>query len=781
MLKNYFTTALRNIKRHKGYSFINITGLAVGLACCMLIFLWVNHEWSYDRSHKNVDSIYRVVAFWPQGNDTGRTWRTQPPLAAALKEDIPEIHESTRFYRVSGILVEQEGIRFKETIGFTDPELFSIFTLPLRKGSPQAVLSDPQSIVMSATAAKKYFGDEDPLGKTIVLNDALSFRVQAVMEDIPVNSALHCPILIPFSHLEPLTGYGNVEDWEDFGFNTYVLLNNNANQESVDVKLKEYLDIRWDNPENDVSLALQPLTRMHLYALGGGGPIVYIWIFSAIAAFILLIACVNFMNLTTARSATRAREIGIRKVVGADRRRLIWQFLSESIFLSLIAFAFALVLVNLFERPLANLAGIPSDSQLLNPGIIPAFILITVVTGLIAGIYPAIFLSSFRPVEVLKGRRRTGSPFFRNALVVFQFTVSISLLIGMFLISKQIEFMSRKPLGFGKDNVVYIALNETLLQSIEPFRAELMQNPSIFQMTATSNYVGQGPQWSTSGVQWEGKDPTDGFSLSMIYADFDFADTFGLEIIEGRFFSREFESDATGFVLNETAVQGMGVEDPLGMELDIAGQSGRLIGILKDFHFSPLHDQVKPLVLLMEPQYYQYLAVKIVSENTPVTLGFLENKFNQFSPKYPFEYRFLDNVLDQEYKAEQQSQSLLRYFVLLAALISCLGLFGLASFMTERRTKEIGVRKVLGASEAGIFFLLSRYFVRWVLAANLLAWPIAYFGMNRWLQSFAYRTPIDWSSFVLAALLSLGVALLTVSWQSIKVAYANPATALRLE
>ena len=254
-----------------------------------------------------------------------------------------------------------------------------------------------------------------------------------------------------------------------------------------------------------------------------------------------------------------------------------------------------------------------------------------------------------------------------------------------------------------------------------------------------------------------------------------------MEIIEWRFFSRKFESDATGFVLNETAVQGMGIEDPLGMELDIAGQSGRLIGILKDFHFSPLHDQVKPLVLLMEPQYYQYLAVKIVSENTPGTLGFIENKFNQFSPKYPFEYRFLDNVLDQEYKTEQQSQSLLRYFVLLAALISCLGLFGLASFMTERRTKEIGVRKVLGASEAGIFILLSRYFVRWVVAANLLAWPIAYFGMNRWLQSFAYRTPINWPSFVLAALLSLGVALLTVSWQSLKVAYANPATALRLE
>jgi len=781
MLKNYLITALRNIKRHKGYSFINIAGLAIGTSCCLLILLWVRHELSFDRFHENADSIHRTVISWPHGSDTRWHWRTPPPLAAALKSDLPEIRDTSRFYTVEGILVEYGETRFKEEIGFSDPELFSLFTLPLRRGTQEVVLSSPQSLVISTTAAQKYFGDDDPLGKVMVIDDSLTFHVAAVMEDIPSNSMLHCPILIPFVHLEAVTGAGNVQDWGDFGYNTYVLLEKSATKAQVDSKLRDYLDVIWEDPENEVTLSLQPLTEIHLYGLGGGGPIVYIWIFSAIAVFILLIACINFMNLATARSATRAREIGLRKVVGADRRKLVCQFLSESLLLSLIALIFALTIVGLLAIPLANLAQVPEQSRLFDLGVIPLFLFITILTGLLAGSYPALVLSAFRPVEVLKGYKRSGSPLFRKVLVVFQFSVSVFLLVGLLLISRQIDYITQKSLGFSQDQVVYVPLNEELLRRYDPFRSELLRNLGISFMAATSNYVGQGPRWSTGSVNWEGKDPKDGFNLSMIYADYDFADTFELEMAAGRFFSRDFEADNRNFVLNETAVRAMGVENPLGIGLTFAGQEGRLIGILKDFNFSPLRDDVRPLVLVMDPQYYRYLAIKIGPQQVPASLAHIERVFKQFSPKYPFEYRFLDDVLGQLYLAEQRSQQLLRYFVLLAGFISCLGLFGLASFTAEKRTKETGIRKVLGATEAGIFVLLSRNFVRWVLVANLIAWPLAYLGVRWWLQSFAYRAPMSWVSFVLAGLISLAVAMLTISYHAIRIARANPAHILKYE
>lgn len=783
MITSYIKTTFRNLKRHKIYSFINISGLAMGMASCILIFLWINHEWSYDRFHKNVDSIYRIVVSWPQGNDTGWTWRTPPPLAAALKADLPEIKDTTRFYTVSGVLVEHGRERFKETIGFTDPELFSIFTLPLRRGSWEAVLSDPQSLVISQTAALKYFGLTDPLGKTMVLDDTLAFQVSAVMDDIPANSALHCPILIPFLHLEAVTGYGNLDNWGDFGYNTFVLLNNNIDPAGFNTKLRDYLDIIFENPANDTMLSLQPLTRIHLYSLGGGGPIVYIWIFSAIAAFILVIACINFMNLATARSATRAREIGVRKVVGADRQRLVQQFLSETIFLALISLVLALTIVALLAEPLAQLAEIPVGSRLLSPGVIPVFLLIAVLTGILAGSYPALLLSAFRPAEVIKGRQKSGSPLFRNLLVVFQFTISVFLLIGMLLISRQIDYMSRKSLGFAKDHIVYIPSNENLLQQYASFHAELLGNPNISSATLTSNYLGRSQKWSTSSVEWVGKDPQNNISLGMIYTGYDFVETFQLELAAGRFFSREREinDDSINFVLNETAVRAMRLENPLGMELKVADHQGKIIGILKDFHFQPLRNRVKPLVLLNQSRYFSYLAVKINAKDVPTTLEHVEKVFKKFSPKYPFEYRFLDEVLEGEYRAERRSQQLLRYFVLVAGFISCLGLFGLASFLVEKRTKEIGVRRVLGATQSGIFLLLSRSFVRWVLAANVIAWPLAYWGMSQWLQKFAYRVPVGWDTFVVAGLLSVGVALFTVSGQSIKIARTDPVEALKYE
>jgi len=779
MLRNYVITTFRNIGRHKGYAFINIAGLAVGMACCLLIFLWVNHEWSYDRYHENTEEIFRIVCHWPGDEGEIWTWRTPPPLSSALKEKYPEIQQSSRLYWRNGLLVEQGERRFKENIGFADSSLFRIFTLPLQKGNPESILDDPKSIVISATAAHKYFGSEDPIGQTLVVDERMSFQVTGVMEDIPSNSLLHFPVIVPFSQLEELAQTGALDDWEAFGFNTLVLLQENADLEAVKIKVRPFLDEVFE--ENNVALELQPLTRIHLYTLEGGGPIVYVWIFSAIAVFILIIACINFMNLATARSATRAREIGMRKVVGANRWRIIQQFLSESVLMALVSLVFALVLVGLLARPLARLAEFPEGSRLFDPGILPVFLLIAVITGLLAGSYPALLLSSFQPVAVLKGRQKSGSTLFRRILVVIQFTVSIFLLVGMIFMSRQISHMGRQPLGFSKEHVVYIPMNDTLKDKLDPMRQEMLRDPGIHSVAAVSNYMGQSAMWSTGGVEWEGGDTVHGVSLSMIYVDHELSETFDLKMAAGRFFSKDFETDADNFVLNEAAIKAMGVESPLGLRLRVADQQGHIIGVVKDFNFRSLHSDISPLVLIMNPRYYRYMAVRIGAANVPNTLEAIERVYKSFSPKQPFEYRFLDEVLDRSYRAEERSRRLFKYAVILAVFISCLGLFGMASFMTERRTKEIGVRKVLGASKSGIFFLLARSFLLWILVANIIAWPTAYYFMKRWVQNFAYRTSITLDVFIIAGFITIGLALLTVSWQSLKITRTDPINALRWE
>ncbi len=779
MIRNYVITTFRNIARHKGYAFINIAGLAVGMACCLLIFLWVNHEWSYDQYHINTEDIYRIVCHWPGDEGEGWTWRTPPPLATALKEKYPEIQQSSRFYWRNGLLVEQGERRFRENIGFADSSLFRIFTLPLMKGNADGILDDPKSAVISATTAQKYFGSEDPIGQTLVVDERMSFQVTGIMEDIPSNTLLHYPVIIPFSQLEELAQMGALDNWGDFGYNTFILLQENADLGTVQDKVRPFMDEVFR--ENNVALELQPLTRIHLYTLGGGGPIVYVWIFSAVAVFILIIACINFMNLATARSATRAREIGMRKVVGANRWRIIQQFLSESVLMALVSLVFALVLVGLLARPLARLAEFPEGSRVFDPGILPVFLLIAVITGLLSGSYPALFLSSFQPTAVLKGRQKSGSALFRRILVVFQFTVSIFLLVGMIFMSRQISHMGRQPLGFSKEHVVYVPINDSLKDKLDPMRQEMLRNPGISSVTAVSNYMGQSPMWSTGSIEWEGGDSTHGVSLSMIYVDQELSDTFNLEMAAGRFFSKDFDTDADNFVLNEAAIRAMGVESPIGLRLKVADQQGHIIGVVKDFNFRSLHSDISPLVLIMNPRYYRYMAVRIGASNVPGTLGAIERVYKRFSPKQPFEYRFLDEVLDRSYRAEERSRRLFQYAVLLAVFISCLGLFGLASFMAERRTKEVGVRKVLGASKSGIFLLLARSFMLWILVANIIAWPAAYYFMKRWLQNFAYRASITLDVFIIAGFITIGLALLTVSWQSLKITRTDPVKALRWE
>lgn len=779
MFTNYLKTAVRNFLRHITYSFINVLGLAIGFACCLLIFFWVHHEWSCDRHHVQADNIHQVVIQWLEGDRTRWARVTPPPLAAALKSEFPEIDEAALFTTEDRILVEHGETRFMETIGFASPELFSIFTVPLRKGDPVTALSNPSSMIIDEHTAGKYFGTEDPLGRPLVLNHKYIFQVVGIMRNIPENSVIHCPLLVPFQDIQTLFDRGRMDNWGEYGFRTFVLLRDGSDYEAVSAKLDRYLEEKHE--EENIRLSLQPLTRIHLYALEGGGAILYIYIFIAVASFILFIACVNFINLTTARSAHRVREIGMRKVVGADRRQLILQFLGESVFMALASSILALIMAAVLLAPLRQLAGIPDSRSFPFPVIIPVFLAVAFLTGLLAGAYPAFVLSSFRPAGMLRSRQNTGSPFLRKMLVVFQFAVSISLLICMTLISRQIDYLSRKPLGFEKDHVVYFPLNPELLNQYEPLRHELLAHRNVLNLTGTSNYLGRNPIWSTETLDWEGKDPNLRFNLYMISVDHEFADTFRIEMAEGRFYSREFENDDKNFILNETAIQDMGLASPLGKEFQIHGTRGRIIGIVKDFHFRPLHREVQPLALILQRDWHNFMAIKIDAADVPDTIAHIEQVFKKFSPLYPFEYHFLDQTLDRMYKSESRSRSLFQYFVFLAGFISCLGLFGLASFTVEKRTNEIGVRKVLGASASGIVVLLSREFAYWVLAANLIAWPLAYIVIGKWLENFAYRTAVRVDVFMYSSLVALLIALITVSFQTVKAAVSDPIEALRYE
>jgi putative ABC transport system permease protein len=779
MFNNYLKTAVRNILRHKVYSLINISGLAIGFTCCLLIFFWVHHEWSCDRHHVQADNIHQVVIQWLEGDRTRWARVTPPPLAAALKSEFPEVKESALFGTQDRILVEHEETRYMEKIGFASPELFSIFTIPLRNGDPLAALMDPSSLILDEKTAKKYFGTENPLGKSLVLNHKHTFQVAGIMRNIPENSVIHCPLLVSFRQMQVLFDRGRMDNWGEYGFRTFVLLQDGSDFRALCARLDGYLEEKHE--EDNIRLSLQPLTRIHLYALEGGGPILYIYIFMAVAVFMLLIACVNFINLTTARAANRIREIGVRKVVGADRRKLVLQFLGESIFMALVSSILALILAWMLLAPLKQMAGIPAGGELPSPMIIPSFLAVAFMTGFLAGIYPAFVLSSFRPAGMLRSRQNTGSPVLRKILVVFQFSIAISLLICMTLISRQIDYLSRKPLGFDKDQVVYFPLNPELVNQYDPLRHELLAHRHVISLTGTSNYLGRSPIWSTETLDWEGKDPNNKFNLYMISVDSEFAETFRIEMAEGRFYTQEYETDQRNFILNETAVKDMGLASPLGKEFQIHEIRGRIIGIVKDFHFRPLHREVQPLALILNRDWHNFMAVKISPTDVPETLAHIEKVFKKLSPPYPFEYHFLDETLDRMYKRESRSRSLFRYFVFLAGFISCFGLFGLASFMVEKRTKEIGVRKVLGASASGIAVMLSREFLLWVLIANLISWPMAYIIIEKWLENFAYRAAVRIDVFLYSGLSALLVALITVSFQTLRAAMSDPIETLRYE
>jgi putative ABC transport system permease protein len=631
--------------------------------------------------------------------------------------------------------------------------------------------------------AKKFFGDEDPIGKTITVNNQKDYTVTGVIADVPANSHMRFDFVRPFELFRE--SGRNLDSWGDVSFYTYVQLQRGSSVQAVNSKLKEMVE--RDDPAHNLYY-LQPLTRIHLHSnfnfdFASHGNIIYVYIFAASALFILLIACINFMNLATARSGIRAKEVGMRKVVGAKKSDIIKQFYGEFVLSSLISLAIAIFLILLLLPAFNNLSGKELSFTLSdNTELILGFLVIAVFTGILSGSYPALFLSSFHPIKVIRGALQTGvrGANFRKILVVTQFSLTIILIIGTLVVFSQLKHIRSRNLGYNKEHLVVFALSGEMRGNFEPVKSELLRNGDIFGVTASSSlptHIGSG----TSGAWWEGKEEGVRIQMQVNSVDPDYLDTMKMEMAQGRFFSKEHPADNEAFVLNEAAVKAVGMESPLGKEFRAFGIKGPIIGIVKDFHYKSLHTEIEPLILLIVPRMHYYATVRINGENIKNALAFIEETWKKFIPGFPFEFSFLDDRIDSLYRAEQRMGKVFNTFTALAIFVACLGLFGMASFTVERRTKEIGIRKVLGASVPSVLVLLSKESTRLILISNLIAWPVAYYVMNRWLQGFVYRTNINIWIFFLSAATALLIALLTVSLQSLKAALANPAHSLRYE
>ncbi len=787
MFKNYLKIALRNIRRHKGYAAINIAGLAVGMACTLLILLWVQDELGFDRFHVNADRIYRIVQNIKFSDHSTRWAISQGPLGPSLQKDIPEIESAVRFtQRTMQLQVGEK--RFEDWVTLADGSVFTVFTFPLVKGEAKTALDDPHTMVLSEDLAKKIFPGEDPLGKTVRVDGRADFRVTGVMKDVPSNSSLRFGILVPFIYGRELNY--TVDSWGNSSFSTWVLLRKGVSLEGVLPKVSGHLKGK-PTLEKDAKLDLQPLMAVHLhpgleFETIPQGDIQYVRIFSLVAFFILLIACINFMNLTTARSANRAKEVGLRKVSGAQRSHLIRQFYGETLLLTVVALGLALVIVKALLSPFNKLAaktltfGIFGDFWML-AGLIGLVLL----TGIVAGSYPAVFLSTFQPVKVLKGALSAGSrgKGFRRLLVVFQFSLTILLLVYTGFVGRQLNFMRNYKLGYDKERVIYMGMKRDMRIRFDALKGELLRDPNVLGVAAGSNPPTYGIWFSNSLWKWEGQDPNQETLMRAAYADEDYFKVLGMEISRGRAFVKEPDPEkAPVFVVNEEAARIMGLKEPVGQWLANGRNfKGTIVGVVKDYHFTPLRGKIDPLILIYYPPQCRTLFIKLGGQNVRRTLDDIGAIWKKFAPDSEFRFQFLDEALDSLYRSEERTGTIFRYFALLAVIVSCLGLFGLASFMAEQRTKEIGIRKVLGASIPGIVVLFSKEFTKWVIAANLFAWPAAYFAVGKWLQGYAYRIKIGAVPFLTAAALSTFIALLTVSYHSLRSARSHPADAIRYE
>ena len=807
MLKNYIKTAVRNLLKRKGYSLINIVGLAIGMASCLLILMFVIDELNYDAYNEKADRIYRVAGSFFYGGRSFDIAVAPAPMAQVLIDEFPEVENAVRF-RQRGRYVFRYGDNiFREMqVSYTDHSFFDIFSIPLLKGNPDTALEEPNTLILSQKTAEKYFRDEDPVGKTLRLNDQTDYMVTGVFEEIPGNSHFHFDVFVSMVSLAESKN----KIWMSQNFQTYILLQEGADPAAVEAKFPDML-IKYMGPqiesfmgksmeklmeENELKgeFFLQPLRDIHLHSdlvaeMEATSDIKYVYIFTAIALFILIIASINYMNLSTARSAGRAREVGIRKVLGSFRSQLMRQFLSESMMLCLVSLLIALGLVRLTLPSFNRLSGkVLSMSAIGSPSMVGVLVLVTIFVGILAGSYSAFLLSAFQPVNVLKGKLKSGAKtgWLRSGLVVFQFAASIILIIGTFVVYNQLHYIQNKKLGYDKEQVIIMNNTYLLGDRAETFKNQMLAYPQIVN-AAVSDYLPVPSNNNNSPVLPEGeRDSKKATSMQNWIVDYEYITTLGMKIVAGRDFSREYSTDTKATIINQAAAKQFDWAQPVGKRIGryISNQGDielyDVIGVVEDFHFETLKETIGPLVMFLGNSNGN-ISFRVETEDISGTIGLLQKEWKKFLPYQPFEYRFLDERFADMYQAEQRIGRIFGVFAGFAIFIGCLGLFALAAFTAEQRTKEIGIRKVLGATAPNIIRLLTKEFVILISVANVIAWPVAFWVMKGWLKDFSYRISLSVWMFVGAGLLTLLIALLTVSFQAVKAALTDPATSLHYE
>ncbi|MEZ5043409.1 MAG: ABC transporter permease [Saprospiraceae bacterium] len=810
MLRNYLTVALRNLWKHKFYSIINILGLAIGLACFLFIFLFIRDELSYDRYHQKADRTYRV-------NFDGFAFEQElhfavvgASLGPTILEEYPEVEQQCRFRQRGSFAVRYEDQSYTEDKWiYADSTLFDVFSFELVKGNPRSALKEPFTIVISEEIAKKYFGEADPIGKSLTANNDRLYRVTGVMKEMPKNTHFNFNMLASMASLEE--SRNNM--WLSNNFQTYIVLKEGVDPAIVDAKfdklvrdhvgpeIEQFMGKTYDDllaAGSFITFSLFPMPKIHLYSdkqaeLGATSDIKYIYIFSFVGLFILLLACINFMNLSTARSASRAKEVGMRKVVGAGRSQLIFQFLSESVIITFLGFLLAIVLLVSLLSKFNTLSGKElTFSQINHPGLWAMMLGMVLFVGVVAGSYPAFYLSAFKPIAVLKGRliKKIGQQVsLRSVLVIFQFAITVALIVGTMIISSQLNYIQNKKLGFNKEQVLILNNFYTLGNNCQAFKDEILKNPQVINASMSSSLPTPSSRNTSATFLGRTPDPTKTHVVQLFTVDQEYIPTLGMEIVQGRAFSREFPSDSSAVILNESAVAMYGLEEPLGQEISVFSggtpenpeiNTTKVIGVVKNFHFESLRSEIGPLALFLGTSRGN-LSIKLKAGDIPSFISAVQQKWNEMGPGQPFDYNFMDEEFATVYESETRIGQIFSVFTFLAIFIACLGLFGLATFTAEQRTKEVGIRKVIGASISRIFVLLTVEIMKWVLIANLIALPVAYYFMGKWLEGFAYPVDLHWLTFIMALVLSLFIALLTVSYQALRTAWMKPVRSLRYE
>ena len=808
MIKNYLKIAFRNLWNNKGFSAINIAGLAIGLATCLLMLFYVTDELNYDKYNEKADRIYRVDGDIQFGGNHFVLAVAPDPMGPALKRDFPQVEQYVRFRGYGGLLVKKGNQNInEERVIYADSTLFDVFTLPMIQGDPKTALTEPHSVVITETTAKKYFNSTDAVGKNLVVNDTSNFKVTGVIKDIPSQSHFNFDFFVSLSSNDE----SRQNNWVSNNFNTYIVLKKGAEPKKLESQF-DAMVIKYVGPQvkqlmnidmetfaksgNFDRYHLTPLTSIHLHSnktaeLGPNGSIVFVYIFSFVAILILLIACVNFMNLSTARSSNRAKEVGVRKVLGSLKKSLVAQFLTESVLVSFIALLLAIVIAWLLLPYFNQLSGKQlGRSVFANPLLFPSLIALMLVVGVVAGSYPAFYLSAFNPVEVLKGKVSKGfkSSWLRSGLVVFQFFISIMLIVGTIVIYNQLKFIQSKDLGYNRNQVLIIKNTHPLGTNAKVFKNEILQmagveNATMTGFLPTSDWRSDSPIFPDATL-----DQKSAVSVQIWPVDENYIPTLDMKMVKGRNFSRDFKTDSLGIIINESAAKLLGFADPVNKQVyylnnfndgkDVTAY--HILGVVKDFNFSSLREQVTPLALVYRQQNGS-ISFRINTSNIPGVVAGIENKWKSMAPSQPITYSFMNDDFNNTYKTEQQTGKIFISFAIFAIFIACLGLFGLVTYAAEQRTKEIGIRKVLGASVSGIVGMLSKDFLKLIIIAMLIAFPLAWWAMHSWLQHFAYRISITVWVFAIAGGIALLISLLTVCLQAIKAALANPVNNLRTE